>query len=117
MFFLFSSSQSFRSIFEKGLVLFLFICYIFFYDYLFLCSGIFLAGLFFRDSRHLHVTASGFGAGVRAVFCSFFFSGRREELKKSLCGYLEKTPNSTGKNTILPNNHFSCAISCEITSF
>lgn len=36
----------------------------------------FLAGLYcFRDSRYLHVTASGFGAGVRAVFCSFSFRG------------------------------------------
>lgn len=75
MFFLFSSSQSFRSIFENGLVLFLFICYFFFYDYLFYVLVFSLRAFFFRDSRHLHVTASGFGAGVRAVFCSFFFRG------------------------------------------
>lgn len=74
---------------------------------------------FFRDSRHLHVTASGFGAGVRAVFLFIFFSGRREEeLKKKLPAAIwEKPPNSTGKNNILPNNHFLCAISCEILHF
>lgn len=49
----------------------------------------FLAGLYcFRDSRYLHVTASGFGAGVRAVFCSFFFRGGGGGWMKELKNYL-----------------------------
>lgn len=73
---------------------------------------IFLAGLyFFRDSRHLHVTASGFGAGVRAVFCSFFRGGWKS-LKKN---YLRLFGKFHEENNILPNNHFSiCAIDGEI---
>lgn len=68
----------------------------------------FLAGLYcFRDSRYLHVTASGFGAGVRAVFCSFFFGGGwMEELKNYLWLFGEKKTKFQEENNILPNNHF-----------
>lgn len=55
--------------------LYYFISFVF-YDYLFYVLEFSLRAFFFlRDSRHLHVTASGFGAGVRAVFLFIFFSG------------------------------------------
>lgn len=61
---------------KKGLVLltFFFSFVVLFRDS-FLCSGFFFTASFFSEilHYHLHVAASGFGAGVRAVFCSLFF--------------------------------------------
>lgn len=72
-------ARTFRSIFEKRPCITYF-SFVIFFPYVIFYVLVFLYGFFSEILHyHLHVAASGFGAGVRAVFCSLFRAVQKGE--------------------------------------